>query len=57
MVGSKSPIARSWILRSPSAVRIFVPLRKQLWVEGDEGLEGLEGDEGFEGLEGDAAAE
>src|ERR1700722_11434810 len=29
IVGSKSPIARSSILRSPSAVRIFVPFRKQ----------------------------
>src|SRR5277367_6559092 len=30
IVGSRSPTARSSILRSPSAVRILVPLRKQL---------------------------
>src|SRR3984957_8021843 len=30
LVRSKSPTARSSILRSPSAVSIFVPLRKQL---------------------------
>src|ERR1700722_13373144 len=30
IVGNKSPIARSSILRSPSAVRIFVPFKKQL---------------------------
>src|ERR1700730_8052747 len=30
LVGSKSPILRSSTLRSPSAVRIFVPFKKQL---------------------------
>src|ERR1700751_894523 len=33
IVGSKSPIARSSIARSPSAVRILVPFRKQLNVQ------------------------
>src|SRR5271155_1617220 len=33
-VGSKSPTARSSIFRSPSAVRIVVPFRKQLGSDG-----------------------